>query len=75
MAIAEAVGIELDVDNSKKLAESLDNATRAGNPYFNKLLRILSTRWVIRKPRRGRGRATVVDNERLVCTRYLLPVL
>lgn len=44
LAIAQAVGIELDVDNSKKLAGSLDRATREGDPYFNKLLRILSTR-------------------------------
>lgn len=44
LAIAEAVGIELDVGNSKKLARSLDSATREGDPYFNKLLRILSTR-------------------------------
>ncbi|CAM9805277.1 unnamed protein product [Ectocarpus sp. 6 AP-2014] len=44
LAIAQAVGIKLDVDNSKKLAQSLDRATREGDPYFNKLLRILSTR-------------------------------
>lgn len=44
LAIAQAVGIELEVDNSKKLAGSLDRATREGDPYFNKLLRILSTR-------------------------------
>lgn len=44
LAIAEAVGIELEVDNSKKLAASLDRATREDDPYFNKLLRILSTR-------------------------------
>lgn len=48
LAIADAVGIELKVDNSKKLAESLDCATREVDPYFNKLLRILSTRWAIR---------------------------
>lgn len=36
----------MDVDDSKKLASSLDNATRDNNPYFNKLLRILCTRWV-----------------------------
>lgn len=45
LAMANAVGIKLEVDNSKKLAASLDNATRDGDPYFNKLLRILSTRW------------------------------
>ncbi|CAM9627658.1 unnamed protein product, partial [Sphacelaria rigidula] len=44
LAIAEAVGIKLEVDNSKKLAASLDSASREGDPYFNKLLRILSTR-------------------------------
>lgn len=46
LAIAEAVGIELEVDNSKRLAASLDRATREDDPYFNKLLRILSTRLV-----------------------------
>ncbi|CAM9803551.1 unnamed protein product [Scytosiphon promiscuus] len=47
LAIAQAVGIELDVDNSKKLAASLDRATREDDPYFNKLLRILSTRCML----------------------------
>lgn len=42
--MAQAVGVELHVDNSKKLAESLDRATRESDPYFNKLLRILGTR-------------------------------
>lgn len=46
LAIAEAVGIVLEVDNSKKLAASLDSAIREDDPYFNKLLRILSTRCV-----------------------------
>jgi len=45
LTIAQAVGVELDVGNSKKLADSLDRATREDEPYFNKLLRILSTRW------------------------------
>ncbi|CAM9455731.1 unnamed protein product [Pylaiella littoralis] len=44
LVIAHAVGIELDVGNSKKLAGSLDRATREDDPYFNKLLRILTTR-------------------------------
>lgn len=39
------MGIQVEVENSKKLAESLDKATRPGEPYFNKLLRILSTRY------------------------------
>lgn len=45
LAIAEAVGIDIRVDDSKQLATCLDNATRQ-DPYFNKLLRILSTRYV-----------------------------
>ncbi|KAF1324731.1 Exosome complex exonuclease rrp44, partial [Globisporangium splendens] len=47
---AKAVGVDLQVDSSKQLQDSLDAAqeqetkTRKKNPYFNKLLRILCTR-------------------------------
>eukprot|EP00741_Cyanophora_paradoxa_P002860 tig00000640_g2776.t1 len=37
-------GIELKVSTSKELAESLDRAIIKDQPYFNKLVRILSTR-------------------------------
>lgn len=41
---ARCRGFEIDIDNSKKLADSLDAAVIENEPYFNKLLRILSTR-------------------------------
>lgn len=46
---AKAVGINLRVDSSKQLQDSLDAAEAGGaaaksNPYFNKMLRILCTR-------------------------------
>lgn len=41
---ARAVGITLNIDSSKTLADSLDRAVRPGDTNFNKLLRILSTR-------------------------------
>jgi len=37
-------GVDINIDDSKKLADSLDNAMVDSDPYFNKLLRILSTR-------------------------------
>jgi exosome complex exonuclease DIS3/RRP44 len=37
-------GFVINIDDSKKLADSLDNAVIEKDPYFNKLLRILSTR-------------------------------
>ncbi|KAI4386870.1 hypothetical protein MLD38_004757 [Melastoma candidum] len=40
---AASVGINLDVTSSKALADSLDNAI-GEDPYFNKLIRILTTR-------------------------------
>ena len=39
-----AVGIDMDVSSSKTLADSLDNAQRLDDPYFNTLLRIVATR-------------------------------
>lgn len=46
VAVGEALGLTIDVETSKKLADSLDVATRQEEPYFNKLFRILSTRYV-----------------------------
>lgn len=44
LAAANAVGVSIDISSSKRLADSLDLAVRKDDPYFNKLLRILSTR-------------------------------
>ncbi|KAJ1401372.1 hypothetical protein B484DRAFT_424577 [Ochromonadaceae sp. CCMP2298] len=44
LGAALAVGVHLDISSSKTLADSLDAAVRKQDPYFNKLLRILSTR-------------------------------
>lgn len=37
-------GFEIETQSGRKLAESLDNAIKADNPYFNTMLRILATR-------------------------------
>uniref|UniRef100_A0A6B2KXC0 Ribosomal RNA-processing protein 44 n=1 Tax=Arcella intermedia TaxID=1963864 RepID=A0A6B2KXC0_9EUKA len=42
--LVQNMGLNLKVDSSKSLSESLDKATRAGDPFFNELLRILTTR-------------------------------
>ena len=44
LAAAKAVGVTLDVSSSKALADSLDAADLTDNAYFNRLLRILTTR-------------------------------
>jgi exosome complex exonuclease DIS3/RRP44 len=41
---ARCRGFEIDIETSKSLADSLDASTIESEPYFNKLLRILSTR-------------------------------
>lgn len=41
---AKSKGFSINIEDSKHLADSLDNAVIEGDPYFNKLLRILSTR-------------------------------
>lgn len=41
---AKSRGFTLDIEDSKKLADSLDAAVDPSDPYINKLLRILSTR-------------------------------
>lgn len=44
LAAAASAGFSLDVSSSKALATSLDDAVRADDPYFNKLVRIMATR-------------------------------
>ena len=44
IAAAHAVGVEIKVDDSKALQVSLDQAHKEEDPYFNSLIRILSTR-------------------------------
>ena len=41
---ARCRGFEIDIEDSKRLADSLDAAQMDSDPYFNNLLRILSTR-------------------------------
>jgi exosome complex exonuclease DIS3/RRP44 len=45
LSAAASVGVTLDITSSKTLADSLDDAVRPNDPYFNKFLRILSTRY------------------------------
>ena len=40
----QPMGFTIDPTNSKTLSESLDNAVKPSDPYFNKLLRIMTTR-------------------------------
>lgn len=44
VAAAALVGVKIEVDTSKKLADSLDAAVKPENPFFNKLIRIMTTR-------------------------------
>jgi exosome complex exonuclease DIS3/RRP44 len=41
---AGTVGIKMNCDTSKQLADSLDAAIKKETPYFNKLMRIMATR-------------------------------
>jgi exosome complex exonuclease DIS3/RRP44 len=41
---AKSRGLDIDIEDSKRLADSLDAAQDESDPYINKLLRILSTR-------------------------------
>ncbi|GAX77417.1 hypothetical protein CEUSTIGMA_g4862.t1 [Chlamydomonas eustigma] len=41
---AAAAGFALEIDSSKALAASLDQAVKLDDPYFNKLIRIMTTR-------------------------------
>lgn len=44
VAAARINGFDIDISTSKTLADSLDRAVKEDDPFFNKLLRILSTR-------------------------------
>ncbi|XP_050442392.1 exosome complex exonuclease RRP44 [Adelges cooleyi] len=44
---ANYLGVELNVDTSKDLANSLDMAVQTDNPFFNTMLRILATRCML----------------------------
>eukprot|EP00605_Chrysophyceae_sp_TOSAG23-4_P000450 GSChrysophyteH1.ASY1.ANO1.508.1 assembled CDS len=44
MEAAQAAGVSIDITSSKALADSLDAAVNPNDAYFNKLLRIMSTR-------------------------------
>ncbi|KAK3871019.1 hypothetical protein Pcinc_023815 [Petrolisthes cinctipes] len=44
LAAADSQNINLDVTSNKTLAESLNVATRDNNPFFNSMLRIMTTR-------------------------------
>ncbi|MPC15533.1 Exosome complex exonuclease RRP44 [Portunus trituberculatus] len=44
LVAAKSQNIELDVSSNKTLAESLNNVTRDNNPFFNSMLRIMTTR-------------------------------
>ncbi|XP_067948007.1 exosome complex exonuclease RRP44-like [Watersipora subatra] len=44
LAVCKAYGIAMDVSSNKSLADSLDKAVIPDNPYFNTMLRILTTR-------------------------------
>jgi exosome complex exonuclease DIS3/RRP44 len=44
LAAAASAGFSLDCSSSKALAASLDEAVRADDAYFNKLVRIMATR-------------------------------
>lgn len=54
-------GIQLQSDNSKQLAESLDKAQSVKDPYFNRLVRILTTRCMMQAVYFCSG--TMADNE------------
>lgn len=41
------LGFDIDTSSGKKLAQSLDDAVKADNPYCNTLLRILATRCML----------------------------
>eukprot|EP00505_MAST-04D_sp_SCG-Rhode-Island_P002029 Stramenopile-MAST_4_protein_2029 len=44
IAAANLVGVHIEVETSKQLADSLDLAVKHGDPFFNKLIRIMTTR-------------------------------
>ncbi|KAG2423316.1 hypothetical protein HXX76_015463 [Chlamydomonas incerta] len=52
---AAAAGFALDVASSRALAASLDGAVRGDDPYFNKLVRIMTTRCMTQAQYFGSG--------------------
>ncbi|MEW5311018.1 MAG: hypothetical protein WDW38_002766 [Sanguina aurantia] len=58
---ASAAGFELDVQNSKALSDSLNNAVRPDDSYFNKLVRIMCTRCMTQALYFGSGEADPAD--------------
>ncbi|GLC34112.1 hypothetical protein PLESTB_000838700 [Pleodorina starrii] len=52
---AAAAGFSIDVSSSSALAASLDGATRPDDPYFNKLVRIMTTRCMTQAQYFGSG--------------------
>lgn len=42
----ESAGISLDLTSSKTLADSLDKAVKTSDPFFNTLVRMMTTRYL-----------------------------
>jgi len=61
IAAAESVGIHLNCSSSKELADSLDKAIIPGQPYFNKLIRIMTTRCMMQAVYFSSGTVTEKD--------------
>lgn len=61
MRAAAAVGLTIDAATSKNLAESLDRAVRADDPYFNKLIRIMATRCMTQAVYLNSGEMSVAE--------------
>lgn len=59
----KAAGFNIKVDTSKHLAESLDKCVVPGFPFFNKLIRMMATRWSDK--RRGEERRAHEGKERI----------
>lgn len=55
VAACASAGIALDVSSSKALSASLDAAARADDAYFNKLVRIMTTRCMTQAQYFGSG--------------------
>eukprot|EP00775_Hariotina_reticulata_P011972 gene11972-12115_t len=61
LAAAASAGFSLDVSSSKALADSLDQAVRAEDAYFNKLVRIMATRCMTQAQYFGSGEVAPAD--------------
>ncbi|KAL1924470.1 uncharacterized protein VTP21DRAFT_4124 [Calcarisporiella thermophila] len=57
----EPFGVALNVETSKALADSLDKAVLENDPYFNKLLRIMTTRCMMQALYFSSGTVPEVD--------------